>query len=238
MFASEATRTAIKNTFIWVVFAPSIVTALGLIFAVLSERIRVGHGVQGDHLHAHGGVLPVGGRHVAADLRGGSAARARERGRPRRRRDRAAAGRDRGRSALRRGSAATGGRRSRDEPDARHGRHRRARAGGDPAGPDPAGGNHGGRAGRGSERHRGDGVGGLHDRRRWEGRRHRPDRARPAGCRSRGGAGRCGRGHGHDGARWTVPHLGSGAGRLPTPLAPGELPSSPSRGSPGWGQPS
>jgi alpha-glucoside transport system permease protein len=40
MFASEATRTAIKNTFIWVVFAPSIVTALGLIFAVLSERIR------------------------------------------------------------------------------------------------------------------------------------------------------------------------------------------------------
>ena len=42
MFASEATRTAIKNTFIWVVFAPSIVTALGLIFAVLSERIRWG----------------------------------------------------------------------------------------------------------------------------------------------------------------------------------------------------
>jgi alpha-glucoside transport system permease protein len=40
MFASEATRTAIKNTLIWVVFAPSIVTALGLIFAVLSERIR------------------------------------------------------------------------------------------------------------------------------------------------------------------------------------------------------
>jgi alpha-glucoside transport system permease protein len=42
MFASEATRTAIKNTFIWVVFAPSVVTALGLIFAVLSERIRWG----------------------------------------------------------------------------------------------------------------------------------------------------------------------------------------------------
>jgi alpha-glucoside transport system permease protein len=39
MFASEATQTAIKNTLIWVVFAPSIVTALGLIFAVLSERI-------------------------------------------------------------------------------------------------------------------------------------------------------------------------------------------------------
>jgi len=40
MFASEATRTAIKNTFIWVVFAPSVVTALGLVFAVLSERIK------------------------------------------------------------------------------------------------------------------------------------------------------------------------------------------------------
>jgi alpha-glucoside transport system permease protein len=40
MFDSEATRTAIKNTLIWVVFAPSIVTALGLIFAVMSERIK------------------------------------------------------------------------------------------------------------------------------------------------------------------------------------------------------
>ena len=39
MFASEATRTAIKNTFIWVVFAPTIVTAIGLVFAVLAERI-------------------------------------------------------------------------------------------------------------------------------------------------------------------------------------------------------
>src|SRR4051794_37434980 len=40
MFTSDATRTAIKNNAIWVVAAPSIVTALGLIFAVLSERIR------------------------------------------------------------------------------------------------------------------------------------------------------------------------------------------------------
>jgi alpha-glucoside transport system permease protein len=40
MFDSEATRTAIKNTLIWVVFAPSIVTVLGLIFAVMSERIK------------------------------------------------------------------------------------------------------------------------------------------------------------------------------------------------------
>ena len=39
MFTSPATRTAIKNNLIWVVFAPSIVTALGLVFAVLTERI-------------------------------------------------------------------------------------------------------------------------------------------------------------------------------------------------------
>ena len=40
MFESEATLTAIKNTLIWVVFAPSIVTALGLVFAVMTERIK------------------------------------------------------------------------------------------------------------------------------------------------------------------------------------------------------
>ena len=39
MFASDATRTAIKNTLIWVVVAPTVVTALGLVFAVLSERV-------------------------------------------------------------------------------------------------------------------------------------------------------------------------------------------------------
>ena len=39
IFASQATRTAIKNNLIWVVFAPSVVTALGLVFAVLTERV-------------------------------------------------------------------------------------------------------------------------------------------------------------------------------------------------------
>ena len=39
MFASKATLTAIKNTMIWVVVAPTLVTALGLVFAVLSERV-------------------------------------------------------------------------------------------------------------------------------------------------------------------------------------------------------
>lgn len=39
MFRSQATLTAIRNNLIWVVVAPSVVTALGLIFAVLTERI-------------------------------------------------------------------------------------------------------------------------------------------------------------------------------------------------------
>ena len=40
MFVSSATLTAIKNTLIWVVIAPTLVTALGLVYAVLSERVR------------------------------------------------------------------------------------------------------------------------------------------------------------------------------------------------------
>jgi alpha-glucoside transport system permease protein len=40
MFSADETLTAIKNNAIWVVVAPSIVTALGLVFAVLSERVR------------------------------------------------------------------------------------------------------------------------------------------------------------------------------------------------------
>ena len=40
IFTSPRTLTAIKNNLIWVVFAPTIATSLGLIFAVLTERIR------------------------------------------------------------------------------------------------------------------------------------------------------------------------------------------------------
>jgi ABC-type sugar transport system permease subunit len=40
MFTATETRHAITNNIIWVVAAPSIVTALGLIFAVLTERVR------------------------------------------------------------------------------------------------------------------------------------------------------------------------------------------------------
>ncbi|HZD18794.1 MAG TPA: ABC transporter permease subunit [Actinomycetota bacterium] len=42
MFASDRTLTAIKNNVIWMLLAPSIITALGLIFAVLTERVRWG----------------------------------------------------------------------------------------------------------------------------------------------------------------------------------------------------
>lgn len=40
MLRSAQTLTAIRNTAIWVVVAPSVVTSMGLVFAVLSERVR------------------------------------------------------------------------------------------------------------------------------------------------------------------------------------------------------
>ena len=42
MFDDAATRTAIKNNVIWVIFAPALATSIGLVFAVLIERIRFG----------------------------------------------------------------------------------------------------------------------------------------------------------------------------------------------------
>ncbi|MER6959846.1 sugar ABC transporter permease [Streptomyces sp. NPDC000618] len=42
LFTDDSIRTALKNNVIWVVFAPTIATALGLIFAVLTERVRWG----------------------------------------------------------------------------------------------------------------------------------------------------------------------------------------------------
>ncbi|TLS40254.1 sugar ABC transporter permease [Streptomyces montanus] len=42
VFTNDATLTAVKNTAIWVAVAPALVTALGLIFAVLTERVRWG----------------------------------------------------------------------------------------------------------------------------------------------------------------------------------------------------
>ncbi|MFF3610171.1 carbohydrate ABC transporter permease [Streptomyces sp. NPDC002580] len=42
LFSDDGIRAALKNNVIWVVFAPTVATALGLIFAVLTERVRWG----------------------------------------------------------------------------------------------------------------------------------------------------------------------------------------------------
>ncbi|MEI5523843.1 sugar ABC transporter permease [Streptomyces brasiliscabiei] len=42
IFTDDATLVAVRNTAIWVAVAPALVTALGLIFAVLTERVRWG----------------------------------------------------------------------------------------------------------------------------------------------------------------------------------------------------
>ncbi|MCS0602562.1 sugar ABC transporter permease [Streptomyces sp. LP11] len=42
LFTDDSIRTALKNNVIWVVFAPTVSTALGLVFAVLTERVRWG----------------------------------------------------------------------------------------------------------------------------------------------------------------------------------------------------
>ncbi|MEO3784272.1 sugar ABC transporter permease [Actinocorallia sp. B10E7] len=42
MFTDEATYTALRNNVVWVVVAPAVITVLGLIFAVLTERVRWG----------------------------------------------------------------------------------------------------------------------------------------------------------------------------------------------------
>lgn len=40
IFSNDSIRTALRNNLIWIVVAPTVATALGLIFAVLTERIR------------------------------------------------------------------------------------------------------------------------------------------------------------------------------------------------------
>ncbi|MDQ0991212.1 carbohydrate ABC transporter permease [Streptomyces sp. V3I7] len=42
LFTDDGIRTALKNNIVWVVFAPTVSTALGLVFAVLTERVRWG----------------------------------------------------------------------------------------------------------------------------------------------------------------------------------------------------
>ena len=40
LFSNDRTVTAIKNNFLWLLIVPALVTAIGLIFAVLTERVR------------------------------------------------------------------------------------------------------------------------------------------------------------------------------------------------------
>ncbi len=42
LFTDDGIRTALRNNVVWVVFAPTVSTALGLVFAVLTERVRWG----------------------------------------------------------------------------------------------------------------------------------------------------------------------------------------------------
>ncbi|MEU8589740.1 sugar ABC transporter permease [Streptomyces sp. NPDC048664] len=42
LFTDDGVRSALKNTVVWVVFAPAVATALGLVFAVLTEKVRWG----------------------------------------------------------------------------------------------------------------------------------------------------------------------------------------------------
>ena len=42
VFTQDTIRTALRNTVVWVILAPTVATALGLVFAVLTERIRWG----------------------------------------------------------------------------------------------------------------------------------------------------------------------------------------------------
>ena len=42
LFTDDGIRTALRNNVVWVVFAPTVATALGLVFAVLTERVRWG----------------------------------------------------------------------------------------------------------------------------------------------------------------------------------------------------
>ena len=42
LFTTDTTRTAIRNNAVWVAVVPALVTAIGLVFAVLTERIRWG----------------------------------------------------------------------------------------------------------------------------------------------------------------------------------------------------
>ena len=75
--------TAIKNNVIWVAVVPAFVTALGLIFAVLTERIALVGRVQDRRLHADGDLALRRRHDLADDVRAGPDQGARQRRRSR-----------------------------------------------------------------------------------------------------------------------------------------------------------
>ncbi len=46
IFTDERLQTALKNNALWVLIVPAAVTAVGLVFAVLTERVSLVDGVQ------------------------------------------------------------------------------------------------------------------------------------------------------------------------------------------------
>ena len=80
VFTDHGILTAVRNNAIWVVVAPTVATALGLVFAVLTERVQLGHGVQAGRLHADGDLDAGRGHHLPAGVRPGPVARGGERG--------------------------------------------------------------------------------------------------------------------------------------------------------------
>ena len=65
MFTNDLIVTSIKNNAIWVGIVPALVTIIGLIFAVLTERVQLGRRVQDSRVHADGDLGLRGRRHVA-----------------------------------------------------------------------------------------------------------------------------------------------------------------------------
>ena len=79
LFTTDTTRTAIKNNAIWVAVVPALVTAIGLIFAVLTERIRWSVAFKIGRLHADGGVALRRRRDLADHVPAGAVARSAQR---------------------------------------------------------------------------------------------------------------------------------------------------------------
>ena len=72
IFTTDLLVTAIKNNALWVGVVPALVTAIGLIFAVLTERVALVGRVQDSGLHADGDLAARRGRDLAPHVHPGS----------------------------------------------------------------------------------------------------------------------------------------------------------------------